>query len=409
MLSKGICLKCKGRLWCGPKCRILESHSARRKLTANIKNNEFSGTMPPGVFVSWTSYPKISLAPLSPPFEAENAGLFDTPENWFSLPKDEIISFRESLIRANKKFDVHSAASPSYELTEIQESIMSSKPLNVEISLEKAPEPKLSFSDFHAPMGPSADLKKFKLTENPKIPQKVDYLVSDTNAKSIDALLELHSSGFEVSYLYKILSAGVLGQQKKRKLVPTRWAITATDSNISLELIKKIKNFREINEILLFSSEYLGNLFYVLLYPSKWEFEQLEAWHPKTIWTPSESEVNVISDFEFYKGRKTYASNVSGAYYASRLAIAEYLSEKKKQAGCIIFREISDEYDVPLGVWVIRETVRDALKKKPLTFYDFNLALSYLNSKLKIPVSAYSKKSLLIDAKKNQRKIKDFI
>ena len=404
-----MCLACKGRLWCGPKCHILEKHSRRKRITSEIKNNEFSGTMPPGVFVSWTSYPKISLAPLSPPFSGNDIKIMDTPEQWFNKDRDEIINFRESLIRANRKYNVTSASNPSYDLVEIQESIMSEKPVDVEISLIKTPKTELSFSETSAPMGPSADLKNFKLTENPKIPQKVDYLVSDTDAKSITALTELHSSGFDVSYLYKLLSSGVLGQKKKRRLVPTRWAITATDSNISAQLIDKIKDMNELNEIRIFNSEYLGNYFHILLYPSNWEFENLESWQPGTVWTSTETSSNTISDSEFYKGRKTYASNTAGAYYASRLAIAEYLTKQKRQAGCIIFREISKDYDIPMGVWVIRETVRNALEKSYLKFYDFNLALNYLSTKLKNPMKTYSQKSALIDNKKHQKRIKDFL
>ncbi|MFH1240004.1 MAG: Nre family DNA repair protein [Candidatus Diapherotrites archaeon] len=408
MPSQKMCLACKGRLWCGPKCHILEKYSRRKRITSKIKNNEFSGTMPPGVFVSWTSYPKISLAPLSPPFSGTDIKVMDTPEQWFNKDRDEIINFRESLIRANRKFNVTSASNPSYDLVEIQESIMSSEPVDVEITLTRTPNYELSFSDSSAPLGPSADLKTFKLNENPKIPQKVDYLVSDTDVNSNTALTELHSSGFDVSYLYKLLSSGVLGVKKNRRLVPTRWAITATDSNISSQLIDKIKYMKELNEIQIFNSEYLGNYFHVLIYPSQWEFENLESWQPGTVWTSDETSANIMSDSEFYKGRKTYASNTAGAYYASRLAVAEYLTKQKRQAGCIIFREISKDYDIPMGVWVIRETVRNALSKSPLKFYDFNLALNYLSTKLKNPMKSYSQMSSLIDKRKHQKRISEF-
>ena len=46
------------------------------------------------------------------------------------------------------------------------------------------------------------------------------------------------------------------------------------------------------------------------------------------------------ADVEFFSQRKDYASNVTGAYYAARLAVAEFLVEKKRQAAAIVFREI---------------------------------------------------------------------
>ena len=40
-------------------------------------------------------------------------------------------------------------------------------------------------------------------------------------------------------------------------------------------------------------------------------------------------------------------------------------------------RFIAPEYSVPLGVWVVREAVRRALKSKPIIFYSKELMLKY--------------------------------
>jgi hypothetical protein len=37
------------------------------------------------------------------------------------------------------------------------------------------------------------------------------------------------------------LSIGVLGLKKDKKLVPTRWAITATDDILAKKLLEKVK------------------------------------------------------------------------------------------------------------------------------------------------------------------------
>jgi hypothetical protein len=89
--------------------------------------------------------------------------------------------------------------------------------------------------------------------------------------------------------------------------------------------------------------------------------------------------VNVGSgDFEDYTGRKDYAENVGGAYYSARLAVLEYLKNIKKQASVLVYREIGSEYSIPLGVWVIRESVRNAMKNKSKNFEDLNQALYYI-------------------------------
>lgn len=410
MISPGLCIRCKGRLLCGAeKCYLLERQRNFSKMKGVI-NDEFMGTTPPSVFISWNNYPKLDVAPLSLAGNDKNAYLYDTPEKWFGLSPEKIISFRESLIRPYKSFEAKEAANPEYGLAELQESAMAIGSLMNEVSLSEKPRLDVSFSDFYAPMGPKARMKKYRLVENPKVPQKVDYLSSDTEAKSTDALYELFLNGFEASYLSKVLSVGVLGVEKKRKLVPTRWAITAVDSNIADRLVgEKVKSYGNIDCFRVFHSEYLDNNFYIMLMPYEWSFEQLEAWKPGGFWTADAKEYSIVSDHEFYDGRKDYAENVTGAYYAAKLAVAEYLVEKKRQASAIVFREIGQGYQVPLGVWVIRQSIRNALEQKPVEFPNLSLALEFLSKKLTIPLEKWKKESKIIDRVTRQRRITDFL
>jgi hypothetical protein len=354
------------------------------------------------------------MAPLAPPVVSNRNSLMDNPEQWFSLPAGEIVKMRSQLIQSRKPVFVDSASNPSYELTELQELALSLEPVQAGFELFEKPRTQLSFHEGTAPLGPIASLKKMRLEENPKIPTKVDYLVSDTAAKSTTAVLELYEHGLPVHYLSKILSAGTLGIQNNRKLVPTRWSITAIDDNVSAFLIENfVKDFQQLGEVELFSSKYSGNSFFVLLVPNNWGFEMMECWLPGSPWTLEDSSYqttalsgfNVIMDYELYSGRKNYAENITGAYYAARLAVAEHLVKKRRQATAIVFREIGSEYSSPLGVWVIRETVRNALQKKSLHFSGINLALQYLQFRLTVPIEKYKKTSQLLDYLKNQRKL----
>lgn len=409
-ISPKLCIKCKGKLLCGLSyCPILKKHSLQSKTLSNISGNEFVGSSPPSLFVSWNNYPKVQIAPLSPT-EVIDSSLFDTPEDWFGLSPEKIISFREQLLRSNRQINVNDAAKPSYELIGMQELVMSTKPTTIDVKLKSKPVNRLSFHESVAPMGPSAPLLKMSLEDNPNIPKKIEYAVSDTDFKSKDALLYLYNAGFNVSRLYKLLSAGTLGVGKNRKLVPSRWSISATDDTISKALIDKIKNFQQLGEIQLFSSNYLGNHFFVLLIPGAWSFENLETWIPGSMWYQEKdpSNVEVIQDHEFYSGRKTYASNITGAYYSARLSVCEHLQKIKRQASAIVFREITPEYQIGLGVWIIRETSRNAMSKKPLTFSSMPLALAFVERKLQTPFKLWKKKSKLLDFLQHQRRLSDF-
>ncbi|MBI4043209.1 MAG: hypothetical protein HY393_00190 [Candidatus Diapherotrites archaeon] len=404
-----ICVKCKGRLWCGPVCWVLEKHKIVSRSVEQMKGTSFQGSSPPSLFVSWTSYPNVTVAPMAPTFSLDDADLLDNPERWYGLPAQDIIGFREQLVRSTSKALVQSASNPSRELARMQELVLGEKSVEVEVELAKRPHAELSFSDTTPPMGPHAPLKKFRLTENPSVPQKVDALVADTQALSQTAVQELFEHHIPVHYLYKILSAGMLGVQRKRKLVPTRWAITAIDSNLSNYLVEEVKAYSPIQDFRVFHANYVDNDFWILLLPSEWQFEQMEAWKPGGLWTSHSTESRIMADHEFFGGRKKYASNVAGAYYSARLAVGEYLRSIKRQSGCVIFREIGVSVQASLGVWKIRETVRHALKEKPLTFYELPRALDFLSSRLSVPLESYLRESNVLSFYRHQKRITEYL
>ncbi len=408
--SPEVCVRCKGRLWCGPKCFILERYETRQKTVLSIRKRDLQSEAPPGVFVGWTGYPKISLSPMAPAFSTKDSWMTDDTDKWFGMPAEKIIGFRESLVRGSMPVDVYKARDPSYQISEIQETLMAKKPVDVEMKLKSVPTARgLSFSDFHAPMGPSADLSEFRMTENPSINPEIDYLVSDTDVKAKDAMVELFDAEVGVNQLHKILSAGMLGVKKNRKFVPTRWSIVSIDSNLSEHFIdEKIKYFTKIDDVRLFHSSYLENYYYILLLPREWSYELMEVWKPGASWNIEGKEPTFMSDHETYEGRHSYAENTAGGYYAVRIALAEYLNRVQRQATAIVFREIGDAGTPSLGVFKCRETARDALKKIPLSFETLDLALEYLETKLTIPLKYWVKQSTLLDNFYHQKRLTDF-
>ena len=84
----------------------------------------------------------------------------------------------------------------------------------------------------------------------PKVSKKVDYLTSDYDVKVVDAIKELYQSKTKVDHLQKLLSIGLLGKKIRRRMVPTRWSITATDDTVSKQQLEKIKRKKKIIKIL---------------------------------------------------------------------------------------------------------------------------------------------------------------
>jgi len=184
------------------------------------------------------------------------------------------------------------------------------------------------------------------------------------------------------------LSFGLLGKKKNRRFVPTRWAITAVDSTVGKFLYSKIINYNEVNEIEVYHGSYLGNYFYVVLYPSKFSSIWIEIWHPLSLWsqdlTISELKENFWGEYEY----------LDGGYMAARLAVLEHLEEVKRQAGVIIIREITEEYFAPVGNWHIRETVRNAMKNRIGKYDNLDQAISEVNKKLKVKINLFKLRTI---------------
>ncbi len=393
-----LCLICKGvRKLCGKeKCPLLTKIYYQKISAPKIKENLF-GPSPKSVFVGHEGYPDLFVGPMVS-LDESNLERLDTPEKMYGMNLESIVKDRYSLVRGKLKRNVF--IKDRY-IQELQDIALSVKPVDIEINFSKKPSFSQSFSTITQPMGASGEVNKIKVVDNPKITKKVYHIING-GIKANDAAIEFYNSKFEVSQISKILSSGVLGV--KKKIVPTRWSITAMDDLLGKHFIKQIKDFDSVNEYFLFMNSYLDNYYYIILIPGNWEFEQFESWFPGTLWNLQGKEPSVTVEHEGYTGRNKYAISQSGGYYAARFAVAEGLLNMKKQARAMVIREIYEGYEIPVGVWEVREGIRNALKLKPDKFTNLNELFNFLNTKLRLPVEEYNKKSKLL----TQRRLNDF-
>lgn len=389
-------------------CPVCAKASAVFKVKKKLTKDDFEG-ISPSVFVGRYGYPKINVGILSPPEKVEDAWLYDAPRYWgkenFEIPK--LIDLRSSLI--NSRFSIRIKETNKF-LDISQEITMASKPVDVEINLEEKPKFRLNLNPYLAPTGPHGKLEDADITSNPKISRKVDKTVSDTDLKATGGLEYLYKSGFDENFLTRLLSVGNLGLKKNRKLVPTRWSITAVDDQIAKLLVQKIKKYNQTDYCAYFGS-YLGNYYLILFFPEIWSYELFETYAPKGYWNET-SESKFTTDYESYEGRKSYASNTVGGYYAARLPILEKLSELKRQGSVLCLRFITNEYSVHLGVWVVREATRKALQNKSMFFSDKELMLTYarnlVRKKFNYNLDNLLSRSILLKQMKEQRKLFSF-
>ncbi|HWP78876.1 MAG TPA: hypothetical protein VNL34_04415 [Candidatus Nitrosotenuis sp.] len=317
-----------------------------------FSSNSISGSSPPSVFVGSFGYPKVGVGPMLPPLHGDTS-ILDMPERWLGKSLEEIVNFRLSLVRGVHKTSVLEPQGRYIE--SLQELAMAKNTPDSEVAFEKNTVPTTIIDGQSAPFGPIGEVKNVKFSGiSTSKPIEKTYYDKDLGAE--DAVLELYNSGIEISKIQKCFSIGMFG--KKRKLVPTRWSITATDDIISKNLVEQILDYQQLDSHLVFFHEHLGNLFSVILFPHRWIFEMEEAWHTE------KGELGFGADAEDANGLDHYPS-IAGAYFAARLGVAEYLKKKQRQAGVLVLREIRAEYAIPVGVWQVREAIRAAISKNP--------------------------------------------
>ncbi len=338
------CAECKGRGLCGlERCPIVSRFHAQ----ARVKPTDRYTGSAPSVFVGSFGYPKVGGGPL----------MIDDPDHppdWIArgLAIEEIVEIRARTIRGSARSDRIAGG--------VQEIALSRSPLDVEVRFAEPIRFDLKFDGTIAPIGFTGTIRRMDVLDNARVDRSVDRVTSDTDLPATEACEILHTSGIDVYRITQLLTAGLLG--RRRRIVPTRWAITAVDDTVSTRLKRKIARYPPLDGILLFYARLFGNRIVCLLVPGDWRFEMIEVWGRGSLWA-GDAET-IVRDGEGLT-RSDY-SPLAGAYYSARLAVTEYLDAVRRSARAIVLRSVTGDYWAPLGTWVVREAARNAMKNPPL-------------------------------------------
>ncbi len=403
-----MCIQCRGaKLLCGkPACPVIMRAYSAQKTTNLIGGRlELEGSSPPSVFIGRTGYPKVAIGPMVPPTIGDTS-LLDTPELWTGKSVQEIIDFRSQLVRGMHYVNVYEVEARDPLVERTRELALVSRPAVVDAKFSKRPVGRVVLDDEVQPFGPSAPLHAFSV-ENVPLDQHLEQKFYDTDAPARAAVSELYRDGTLVSQLQRAFSVGAFGDHRRRRFVPTRWSITAVDSMLGEQLMERTRAAPTIDDFRIYETYDLDTRWVILMMPTSWRYELIEAWYPETTWNPFGGEVVVMGDAEFYGGRKTYAS-IGGCYYAARLAVNELLTRERRQAGVVILRETHPGYVLPVGVWNVREHVRRALKEAPRSFDALEAALARVSQVMAIPLARWGKESRVLTDLKVQRRLEAF-
>jgi hypothetical protein len=372
---------------------MISKGSYLRQLTASTiqmrstpVDKEIAGSSPPSVFIGSWNYPDVYAGPMVTAAHG-NTSIMDTPESWIPENKtqEEIIGYRLNLIRG--KMRVNAAELDTRFIEKLQAISLSDTSIESEVAFSSTPTG-TTFSEEHTPIGPSAPLDRFEI-ETGRWDRELEKVFYDTDMKAADAVTDLHRKGLFFSSIQKAFSVGTMGCSRNRRLVPTRWAITACDTMIGDNLLSEVRKCPVIDTWRVHEFSSLYNNYAVLLMPTDWQYEWSEAF----LHVLGNEEI-VFSDHEGRK-KKTVYSPLGGCYYSCKMAVLEALAREQKQAGVIILREAHHGY-VPMGVFNVRENVRNAMSMPPVEFEDIRTALSHISRKLTLPVTRFIEEGELL-------------
>jgi hypothetical protein len=375
------------------------------KTVSSITGNSVYGNSPTDIFVGRYNYPYVSVGPLVPP-EFGDTSVLSSPELWRNLDIERIVEMRSKLVRGMhivKVTDIEKGRMAE----QIRDLALSERFTGTEMSFVGKPFLNISLRDEVSPFGPSGKMSSLSV-ENMPADKKVESLYSDDDATAKTALVELYERGVPFSRIQRALSAGLFGIKRNRRFVPTRWSITAVDDTLSKSNLEEVKSYNPVDAIHAYYNVALDNRWLIFLIPGKWEYESIEAWYPKTVWNEDGVNISIFGSYEGYWGRKTYAE-IGGCYYSGRLAITEKLRSMKRQAMALILREVHDGYLMPVGVWNVREHVRQTLEEKPIILNSYQDMMKLAEEKLDIRKGDWIKNSRMLRELSSQMRISRYV
>ena len=351
----------------------------------------------PSIFVSKNNYPNIAVGFLS----TTKDQFHDNPQFWanrnYQIPL--ISGLRKDLLHTPFVANVKERANKQLELA--QEFALAKRAVNAEITYISRNTQSLKSQGEAIPFGPSAKLSRVTPIENTPVDHRLEKAYYDIDASATTSLHELYKKGVQEHILSKLLSVGGLGRGQGRKLVPTRWSITAVDDTLCKSLKDKIVT-EDTLPYQAFMGDYLGNYFLVLIYDGPFMFHFIEVMPNKV----------VKEDCESALGRTEYAKETAGGYYAAKEGVLSYLASIKKQATVVCIRFITDEYYQGLGVWVVRESVKKTMATQSILFSDKELLSTYAKKfsqkKYGVNLQPFIDGSLVLKTLKSQKRLFEF-
>jgi hypothetical protein len=170
------------------------------------------------------------------------------------------------------------------------------------------------------------------------------------------ALTSAYLKGVDPEHLCNRYALGLLDDQGR--MVPTSWARTTIYDICSSALMRGVKRLPLIEKPEVVATNWLGTDIAFVLMPRPWEFELIEVMPPTYLWALDADDTISVHEHETYRGASDQALRGSGPYYACRLAAAEMLHARGRQAAVMAIEVPREGICLPMGAKTLRQGLK---------------------------------------------------
>jgi len=333
--------------------------------TRVVSSRELASSSPPSGVVGEHGYPKVRVYVGVGAERSIDVKFLEDPPRWWerSLTLEDVIKLRSEMINIINEGRYHVKDVDKLYSREISLIQVSDRPVDCEVRVDKVLDRNIMFDLKLLPLSMRV-IGSIRVSTNPHIDHRIEKIIHDHDLKARDAIIELYRNGVDIYSIQRALSFGLLGTRRFRKIVPTRWAITAVDRTVTRYLREEVKKFSEVPEFELYQIEYMNNRFTVIVLPGDIKIRWIEFWYPRA--GMEHRDNRPVLSLEIVEDLKGEVDTMDGGFEAARMGILESLYKRRRKGKIIMIREILPNYYVGVGNWHIREDMRRIFELRPI-------------------------------------------
>ena len=226
------------------------------------KKGDIGGFTPPSTLVGEFNYPHVAVGVIFT--TDQNAAIYDAPKFWIKNGFDvsKIFSLRSTLVNARNNVNIRKP--DSAYMQNVALATLSENELAVDLKLSHVHDGP-SISKDLTPHGFTAELSELKLAENVRLNKDLEKVYYDRDLKATEGMVYLYDNLINDDRISKALSVGAIGI--KRRIVPTKWAITAVDDTVGKNLLDEVKSYPKGGGFAIKTGTVLGNHYVFIFIP----------------------------------------------------------------------------------------------------------------------------------------------